>query len=114
MTYTYVFPRGYDRCILEQMAPGSKLRCACPRCLGYVGLMVKWLFAPQAGRDGILVWGEPVAIVPVTDLESDLLPERVQRLFLSCWTSERPRSIECELVEVQTELSSERTHPAER
>ena len=111
MTFTYVFPRGYDRCILNQLAEGSKLRCSCPRCLGYVKLMVKWLFAPQPGKNGILIWGEPVAIVPVTDLESDLLPESLQRLFLACWTHDGPRSLDCELAEVQPELGGPHVLP---
>lgn len=104
MVHTYVFIRGYDRCILNQLAEGSKLRCACPKCLGYLKLMVKWLFEPQPGKNGILIWAEPVAIVPVTDLDAEYLPEPLQRLFLACWTKEGPRSLDCDLGETQTEL----------
>lgn len=111
MVHTYVFPRGYDRCILNQLAEGSKLRCSCPRCLGYVKLMVKWLFEPQTGKNGILIWAEPVAIVPVTDLDSDLLPEGLQRLFLASWTKDGPRSLDCDLGEVQTELGGPHVLP---
>lgn len=102
MAYTYVFTRGYDRCILTQLAEGSKIRCACPRCLTYVRLAVVWAWAPQAGKDGILIWAEPQGLAPYG--ETPFLTPAIEKLFLQCWTSERPRSIDCDFGEQQEDL----------
>jgi len=103
MNHTYVFSRGY-KCVLKSLAEDSKIRCGCEDCRAFVKISVIWGFAPQVGKDGILIWAEPLGLARTG--ETPYLDPAIERVFLQCWTSERPRSLDSLLSEVQTEITA--------